>query len=140
VVPYLNTAIKVEGIDAIKLWKNDLFGAGLNFTLGYGMDYHNVEEYGLVFGGGFFGDVFFQYDSYWEYLYYNAKFGVGGGLRFYYLINGDREVSPLSVNAGLDLAWHPLYLYGYSDTGFGEFSFDWQKFTYIISLGVGYHY
>jgi len=140
VVPYLTTASKTEGFDAYKYWKNDLFGGGLNFTIGYGMDYHNVEEYGLVFGGGFFTDLFAYRYSPTDFLFYNAKFGLAGGLRFYYLFGGGREVNPLSVNIGFDLAWHPLFLYGSNDFGFEEFIFEPLLFTYIISLGVGYHY
>jgi len=110
-------------------------GAGLTFTLGYGKDL-NFGKFGVLVGGGFFGNLYAQYNSYWDYLYYNAAAGVGGGAHAYFQPGAGSFV----INLGLDAAWRPLEGYGYTDTGFGEFLFEMGDFNFNLNAGIGWRY
>ncbi len=129
VAPYFALSSK-SGASTTSYLENDLWGGGLTFTLGYGRDI-NLGQFGVILGGGFFGNLYAQYNTYMDYLYYNPAAGIGGGAHAYFQLQGG-----MILNAGLDAAWRPLHVYG-SDSGFGEVLFQPRGFNVNINAGIG---
>jgi hypothetical protein len=132
IAPFFATSWKSYGVVG-KFSDYDLLGIGLPFTLGYGHDF-NFGQMGLILGGGFFASAYIERDSYYGSLYYNSAAGVGAGAHFYFQPGS----GSLVINAGVDFAWTPLYLYGDTDYGFGEFSVPDKKYNTNINVGVGF--
>jgi hypothetical protein len=114
--------------------QNQVWGAGLNFTLGYGGDIPLGAGLGVILGGGFFGTVYGSYDSYWDYLYYEAAAGAGGGAHLYF----QPGKGSLLLNIGIDAAWRPLEVWGDTDWGFEGFAFEKGEFNININAGIGF--
>ena len=132
--PFLATSWKSYGVVG-KFSDYDLLGIGLPFTLGYGHDF-NFGRMGLLLGGGFFGSAYVQHSSAYGFLYYNSAAGLGAGAHFYFQPGS----GSLVINAGLDFAWTPLYLYGDTDWGFGELFFLEKRFNANINVGIGFRH
>ncbi|MDF1569782.1 MAG: hypothetical protein RQ801_06360 [Spirochaetaceae bacterium] len=94
---------------------------------------------GAIVGGGLYIDGYAHKTQGFDWIYYNAKFGIIGGAKMYSILAGDRDSGGMGVNIGLDLAYHPFYLYGFTDTGFEEFNFRPWIFTGMITVGVSFH-
>ena len=111
----------------------DLYGGGLSFTLGYGRDF-NFGEMGVLVGGGLFVLGFAWVDTYWEDFGADLGFGPGGGAHFYFKPGEGR----LILNAGLDVAWRPVYAWGSDDAGYGGFEFEKGNSNVNLNAGIGF--
>jgi len=131
VAPYFALSSKsweFFGSYATNYCENDIWGGGLTFTLGYGRDF-NYGQFGLLVGGGFFGNLYVQHDTYSEHLYYDLAAGIGGGAHLYF----QPGKGPVGFNVGLDMAWRPVEGYGYAIEGFDYVP---EDFNFNFNAGI----
>lgn len=107
-----------------------MFGAGLNFTMGYGRKYR-MGSAGLLLGGGFVGDAFGEYSDYYGFLDFVGTFGVGGGAHLYFTVPG----TVLSLNLGIDGSWRPAGVWVSESSG-AEFRFFPSNFNTNVNAGL----
>jgi len=136
VTPHLPLRI-TSGPSVYDLLESGERGGGLMLTLGAGTDVR-LAGFGVVVGGGLLvnavvlaipgGYVFDGYD-----IWGNGAVGAGGGVHLYFQPRGGSFL----VNFGVDAAWRPLVIQGYTSHYSPESSFQPRNWNININAGIG---